>query len=113
MNVLKNNPDLKLKNELHCTLLFVGSKGLDEPEFRELKGKELDLEITHICWDSKAVGLRVAKSFPCGNLHPHITLGLNQNVSPVYCNQLMANPENEHKLDSNLVIKAIVTRVIN
>jgi len=100
---------MKVNKVLHSTMLFVGkdadkaikgAMGVTEPGLIEQNwdGREVQLVITGVAWDQKAVALMLDRTFPCQNEHVHITLALAGGVKPVYSNEMIASSALSKKL---------------
>jgi tRNA splicing ligase len=87
------------KSELHLTLYYQGvNQSFDPRVLGPYNGSMVDLEITHVAYDDKAVALRVQSSIPCQNKHPHLTVAHRPDTASVYSNTLLMDPPFEYPL---------------
>lgn len=97
--------------DLHLTLYYrSGASTFDPDQLEPYNGNIIELEITHIAYDSKAIALRVQSSIPCQNTHPHLTLAHRADTPPVYSNSLLADPAFEYQLPMPIRVPARIIK---
>lgn len=102
----------KRKNEPHVTMMYVkDDRDMNEEEEKMLATllpmykTEVDIEVTHIVFNSKCICMRVKDTIPTINKIPHITLSLSKFVEPYYANYMLEHMEKEEALEVEYSVK--------
>lgn len=85
----------RLQPGFHCTVKYFGNRVDREWHDRHLAklGKKETVHIVGVAFDDRCVAAIVERTFPCDNLHPHVTLALRSGTPAVYSNSLLSGDQ--------------------
>lgn len=77
-------------------------KKVIDSQLMELENSTVEVKVTGIAYDDKAIALTIESPIEIHNEHPHVTLYFSEGMNPFYSNDMLKNPDVIIPLDMKL-----------